>query len=317
MRSSPRVWGRAVHRRHCGAGVVLCAATFADVLFAAAVLSAGGPILKFIAVKSWEKFQHYKDRDPPWIKLYRDTLTTEAWVLGTDLSRLLQLASTMLAARYSNKIPLQWKLIKKVASLDCTESQFNEAIAHLVSSNFLEIQQVTNAAESVAQDASNVLAKCSSETEQRREETEQRRAEKNSVEQKLDAGPVERIFAHWRSEWGHSRAVLDPKRRRVIESALKAFDEPTLCQSISGYRNSPHHMGENERRTVYDDLGLFLRDANHIENGLRFARGPPAPAVSAVSAARQKLRESINGHVVSEQSGTGDGSVGPAFGVLR
>jgi hypothetical protein len=71
-----------------------------------------------IAVKNWEKFQHYADRDPTWIKLYRDVLTTEAWVLGTDVSRLLQIAITLLAARYKNAIPNQWPLIKKVACLD-------------------------------------------------------------------------------------------------------------------------------------------------------------------------------------------------------
>ena len=140
------------------------------------------------------------------------------------------------------------------------------------------------------------------------------------VELKLDGGPVERVFEHWRSEFGHSKASLDPKRRRVITAALKSFEEPILRQAISGYRNSPHHMGENEQRTVYDDIELFLRDAKHVEAGLRFARGPPAPATSPVEQARQKLRERMNGHgrVVSEQSGSAsDSSVGPTVGFLR
>jgi len=141
----------------------------------------------------------------------------------------------------------------------------------------------------------------------------------NPVEQKLDTGPVERVFEHWRSEFGHRKAVLDPKRRRVIQAALKLHDEETLRQSISGYRNSPHHMGENDQRTVYDDISLFLRDATRIENGLRFARGPPAPALSAVAQARQKLRESVNGsgRVVSEQSGQSEGNLGQIAGLLR
>ena len=132
-------------------------------------------------------------------------------------------------------------------------------------------------------------------------------------------GPVERIFQHWQAEFRKQRSALDGKRRRTIEAALKLHDEPTLCQAISGYRNSPHHMGENDQRTVYDDIGLFLRDATHIENGLKFARGPPAPALSAVAAARQKLRESVNGHgrVVSEQSGSSESSVGQAVGLFR
>lgn len=253
------------------------------------------------------------------MKLYRDLLTSESWVLGTDHSRLLQVASVLLAARYDNKIPLRWDLIKKVASLDMTEAQFKTAIQHLAEHNFVEIQAVPSETNAVVHSASTALATCTSETEaekrQSREETEQNR----SVELKLDDGPIERVFEHWRSEWKHPKAVLDPKRRRTIQAALKLHDELTLCASISGYRNSPHHLGENEQRTTYDDISLFLRDATHVEAGLRFARGPPAPAMSAVEKARAKLREQMNGHgrVVSEQSGTGDSGVGPVAGVLR
>lgn len=30
-------------------------------------------------IKNWEKFQHFKDRKPPWIKLYRDLLDDKEW----------------------------------------------------------------------------------------------------------------------------------------------------------------------------------------------------------------------------------------------
>lgn len=157
------------------------------------------------------------------------------------------------------------------------------------------------------------------QTRPRPDQDQKRESSSNSVPQKRDDGPVDRVFEHWRSEHKHPKAVLDPKRRRVIEAALKAHDEATLCASITGYRNSPHHMGENERRTVYDDIEIFLRDAKHIEAGLRFARGPPAPTLSPVAAARQKLRESMNGHgrVVSEQSGSGEGGMGQVVGPVR
>lgn len=153
----------------------------------------------------------------------------------------------------------------------------------------------------------------------RPDQDQKKEGSSNPVPQKRDDGPVDRVFEHWRLEHKHPKAVLDPKRRRVIEAALKAHDEATLCASITGYRNSPHHMGENQARTVYDDIELFLRDAKHIEAGLRFARGPPAPTLSPVAAARQKLRESANGNgrVVSEQSGQSEGSLGQAVGFLR
>ncbi len=30
-------------------------------------------------IRNWEKFQHFKDRRPPWIKLYRDILDDFDW----------------------------------------------------------------------------------------------------------------------------------------------------------------------------------------------------------------------------------------------
>jgi hypothetical protein len=128
-----------------------------------------------IALCGWEKYQHYKDRDPPWVKLYRDLLTTESWVLGTDASRLVQVASILLAARYQNATPLNFALIKKVASLDISEREFNAAIEHLSKYEFLEIQGDN---EPCKQPASKPLATCTSETEQSREETEERQRQR-------------------------------------------------------------------------------------------------------------------------------------------
>ncbi len=234
--------------------------------------------MRYLSVKSWDRYQHYKDRDPPWIKLYRDTFTTEAWVLGTDLSRLLQLASTMLAARYSNKIPLNFTLLKRVATLDCKEADFLAAVDHLLQHDFLEIQIDED---SVKQSASKPLATCTSEERRGEAEGEQSRAEQNTVAQGATPGDsVTRIFSHWQNAWNKPRARLDAKRKRVIREALAAYSEADVCQAISGYLNSPHHTGQNERRTVYDDIELFLRDAKHIDAGLRFYATPPRTDLS-------------------------------------
>lgn len=81
---------------------------------------------------------------------------------------------------------------------------------------------------------------------------------------------VETVFRHWQQVHKHPQAKLDRNRQKVIASALKSYDAATLCRAITGYRNSPHHMGHNDRKTVYDDIGLFLRDAKHIDAGLKF-----------------------------------------------
>jgi hypothetical protein len=94
---------------------------------------------------------------------------------------------------------------------------------------------------------------------------------------------VEEVFNHWRTTHGHERAQLDPKRRKVIRAALENYSASDLCRAITGYLHSPHHMGQNDRGTRYDDIELFLRDAKHIDAGLRFADSPPRTDQSALT----------------------------------
>lgn len=220
-----------------------------------------------LSVKNWTEFQHYKDRDPTWVKLHRNVLTSESWVLGTDLSRLVQVASMMLAARYSNEIPYRFDLIKKVTSIDCKEAELKKAIQHLIDTNFLEIKEVTETLKVVEHSASTTLAVCSSE--KRREE--ERREEPKNGNHAVVPTDVLLVFDHWKQIHTHPRAQLDDKREKLIRVALAKYSPEELCRSIGGYKHSPHHMGQNDRQTVYDDIEIFLRDAKHIDAGLKFS----------------------------------------------
>ena len=59
----------------------------------------------YLAVKNFEHFQHYKTRNPPWIKLYREFLTDYALRKLTPEARLLMAACYLLAAETNNRIP--------------------------------------------------------------------------------------------------------------------------------------------------------------------------------------------------------------------
>lgn len=96
-----------------------------------------------------------------------------------------------------------------------------------------------------------------------------------------EAETIGKVFDHWRSVHHHVRAALDDKRRKIIREALKHYSEADLCQSISGYLNSPHHMGRNDRNTVYTDLELLLRDSGQVDAGLKFYDQPPRTDLSA------------------------------------
>jgi hypothetical protein len=87
--------------------------------------------------------------------------------------------------------------------------------------------------------------------------------------------PIEQVFEHWKVVHNHPNAKLDAKRRRAIQNALKVYPVELLTKAIDGYKNSPHHMGQNDRKAVYDDVELFLRDAKHIDAGLKLAQVSP------------------------------------------
>ena len=50
--------------------------------------------MQYYRVKNWERFQHYKDRNPPWIKLHYEIMTSADWVMLADASKLLMMVCT-------------------------------------------------------------------------------------------------------------------------------------------------------------------------------------------------------------------------------
>ena len=115
-----------------------------------------------LSVKNFAKFQHYKDRAPPWIKLYNEVLDDYEFGQLPDASKAHLIAIWLLASRYDNKIPAdaEWitRRINATSPVD---------ISLLVKSGFLEADQA----------CSEMLADCKQvarpETERERErETE-------------------------------------------------------------------------------------------------------------------------------------------------
>jgi hypothetical protein len=109
--------------------------------------------------------------------------------------------------------------------------------------------------------------------------------------ERLKRGAVQQVFNAWdeaRSEVRGvptGKVVLDDKRRRLIGRAVKQHGLPDVLDAVRGWRHSPHHRGENDRHTIYDDLGLLLRDADHVERFRDLERGNGEPARRAPSVA--------------------------------
>jgi len=75
-------------------------------------------IFPYLKVKNWEQFQHYKKRNPPWIKLHRavfDDYDFESLPNGTQLD-LIRL--WILAASDSGYVPNDHRLLRRLSRAD-------------------------------------------------------------------------------------------------------------------------------------------------------------------------------------------------------
>lgn len=118
-----------------------------------------------------------------------------------------------------------------------------------------------------------------------------------------DSGrPVDQVFDAYLSTLERPGLyVRTPKRRQLILSALKLYPLEDVLAAVVGWKLSPHHRGENDRKTVYNALELILRDAQHIEMFRDLTRRPrvvgrtdgyadaPRFGPSALSAAYQAM----------------------------
>lgn len=50
-------------------------------------------------IKNWREFQHYKDRNPPWIKLHFSILSSKDWVTLDDASRVLAITLMLIGSK--------------------------------------------------------------------------------------------------------------------------------------------------------------------------------------------------------------------------
>ena len=67
-------------------------------------------------LKSWKKYQQYKDRNPTWLKLHRSMLTSQDWVMSDNDSRALMTSLMMIACTFDDgEIPYDEDYIARVA----------------------------------------------------------------------------------------------------------------------------------------------------------------------------------------------------------
>ena len=118
--------------------------------------------MNYLVLRNWGEFQHYKDRNPPWIKFHNSILDDYIFCKMPDAHKWHIVASFLLASRTENRIPADSAWIS--AKIGATSKV---SIDDLLASGMFElIQDDSGASVSVEHDASKVLVS----EEKRREE---------------------------------------------------------------------------------------------------------------------------------------------------
>lgn len=157
--------------------------------------------MRHFRVRNWDKFQHYKNRNPPWIKLHTSLLENYEFGCLHDASKLLAMCIWLLAARSDNKMPADPDWIKSKCNLKTKPD-----LAPLFDGGFIEWIQELPLPE---QDASKVLADGKqSATSERERETETEREQKGANAPTFDPSSIPGLNPEAWALWIEHRSKL-------------------------------------------------------------------------------------------------------------
>ena len=200
--------------------------------------------MQHFSVCNWADKQHYKDRNPPWIKLYNDLLENYEFSLLSDKEKFHLVGIWILASRLKNKLPLDGKWIAKKIDADSKVD-----LNRLIELGFIEVLAVCK------QDASKLLHKENNSVPRERAETEQSRAE---GEKDLEtSGAVD-------NEYGFDEFWSAYPKKKAREDARKAWVK-NECHKIANIL-----ISDVLNRSANDSQ---WQDKQYVPNGATYLNG--------------------------------------------
>jgi hypothetical protein len=171
-------------------------------------------------IRNWAKFQHYKDRNPPWIKLHVEILQSADWVMLDDASKLLAVVCMVIAARENGVLPDNPDYIKRVAYLNKRPN-----LIPLIDCGFLEKVQANDS------ESKQPLADARPEKE---EETEKSREEKKVST--APKGARDLLKAEFEAWWtAYPKKVAKGQALKAYIAARKTTCEDVLTAGALRY----------------------------------------------------------------------------------
>jgi len=132
-------------------------------------------------IKNWTKFQHFKDRRPPWVKLYRDILDDLEWHELDPLAAKVLVMLWLIASENNGRIPDNKTLAFR---LRLTEVKTKEIIIKL--SHWLEQDDMTMISEQYQSDST-----------ERETETETKTKRENATSVACPPDVSQQIWGDW------------------------------------------------------------------------------------------------------------------------
>jgi len=183
-----------------------------------------------ISIRNWDRFQHYQNRRPPWIKIHRELLDNRQWSeCSPDASKLL--VEMWLIASEDEHGVINKDIVDLAFRLRRDRAEMETALQELVAQRFITLDGGSDS-EVLADSLQGAVPERETEGE-KETETKQRKAPAYSAEFEVvwslhRRGPKAKAFASYK------KAVGNGTTHELVLAGLKAYVANELDEQFKG-----------------------------------------------------------------------------------
>lgn len=237
-------------------------------------------------IKNWEKFQHFKDRKPPWVKLYREILDDMDWhELDASAAKVLVML-WLIASEDDGNLPD----IKKLSfRLRMPENKISDCISKL--SQWLEQDDITMISTRYHDDSLETETETEKETKKEGEgETESARKNRGARMQEVLNLP------DWLPEDSWNALV---EHRKSTKSAMTAQAKRLAISKLDELRRQGNGPVEVINQTIINGWkGLFPIRDNQLQQTEFKRRSIHDERADTIAELTGRKRSDSSGHVI-------------------
>ncbi|HTE46505.1 MAG TPA: hypothetical protein VK636_14735 [Gemmatimonadaceae bacterium] len=250
--------------------------------------------MKFLAVRNYDKFQHYRDRNPPWIKLYTALLDDYAFLQLPDRLQIQLVLIWLLASRHDNRIPYDELYVRAAIK---AKQRVN--IPALLDTGFIVVIEEQDASSVASKDASGLASTGASNLQASRAPARSREGEAETETETDSSSPPAAAEIELAARFPASidRDALTALLRIAPSRATWRAEITASLDGMAGHATlTPAQCGE----AIRDFLGNGAAanpNLNHFRGYLRNAgklREPAPPRRSRAAGGGARNDEALN-----------------------